>query len=400
MNIELLREDVQAFIRAHERSDIPSLMLRGIDLPGVSAVELAGQIESRRKLAPKAPVFTATNNTYMPPKLAVEQATSQLLAEYKAQLVQGQSFIDLTGGMGVDSYFLSQQLPQGTYCEQNEELAQITAHNFQQLGAAIKVITGNGMDYLQECDTEFDVVYVDPARRGGRGQKVFLLEDCQPNILLYWDLLLQKGKVVMIKLSPIIDIHYLINTLPGICDVCVVAEKNEVKEVLLFAFAGNKKVPNIHAVILAEHQSPKSFTYAWDQEKPRPIIQALEPSATLYIPAAPVLKAQAHDHIAEAFKLHKLHPNSHLYWKADTSTQPIADYLGKVLKLKAVVKIDKKELHRVMPQKKANIICKNFPLKPAEIAKKFGFKEGGDHFLIATTIEGIGKRFLIAEKIL
>jgi len=397
VNLNLLSKEVQVFISNHAQARGSDLLLKGINLPNVSASEVVQQLESRQKLAPKAPVFTNTPNIYMPPKLSAEQASSQLLAEFKATLVNGSTCIDLTGGMGVDTYYLSQQFPQMHYCEIDEELAAITKHNFEQLGAQhIQTHQGNGIEILKNFKEEVDLAFLDPARRGNQGKKVFLLEQCTPNILEHWEMLLNKARVVMIKLSPMIDIHYLIKTLSHITDVCVVAEKNEVKEVLVVA-SKNAEITsvNIHATVLRKESDPTSFTYAFDSESALISISALPQGVPIYLyePAAALLKAGGQDRYTQSHNLTKLDTHSHLYW----SLNRIPEFIGRKYKVREVLKVDKKALKKALPEQKANIICRNFPLKPAEIAKKLGVKEGGDLFLLCTTIKGEGKRVILTE---
>jgi hypothetical protein len=88
----------------------------------------------------------------------------------------------------------------------------------------------------------------------------------------------------------------------------------------------------------------------------------------------PILKAGIFNLISEKFRLKKLHPNSHFY----TSNEKIYDFPGRIFEMEV---IDAKQIKK---KNQFNIISKNHPLKPEEIKKKYGLKDGGESYLIFT----------------
>jgi hypothetical protein len=85
---------------------------------------------------------------------------------------------------------------------------------------------------------QYDLIFLDPARRDSHGGKVFRLEDCTPNVVELLPTLLQHGKQILLKLSPMLDLTQAIKELSAVSlqwSVYVVAIKNEVKEVLLLS---------------------------------------------------------------------------------------------------------------------------------------------------------------------
>ena len=78
---------------------------------------LAAQISARQKARDKLPTWYASDDVLFPPALSVEQASSERTAQYKASLVDGALLIDLTGGMGVDTWAFAQQVGQVMYVE-------------------------------------------------------------------------------------------------------------------------------------------------------------------------------------------------------------------------------------------------------------------------------------------
>ena len=85
----------------------------------------------------------------------------------------------------------------------------------------------------------------------------------------------------------------------------------------------------------------------------------------------------------------------HLY----TSHRLIENFPGRTFKVDAIYKFDKKELIKHLSNKKANITRRNFPASVAEIRKKTGIREGGEHYLFATTLKDNKPKILICSKI-
>ena len=84
------------------------------------------QVEGRERTADKLPTFAAIDDWWYPVRLSCEQCSSEATARYKAQIVLGKcpngKCLDLTGGYGVDTYFLSELFDHTDYVEQNAEL--------------------------------------------------------------------------------------------------------------------------------------------------------------------------------------------------------------------------------------------------------------------------------------
>ena len=201
------------------------------------------QVDGRQRTRDKLPTFATIDDWWYPVRLSCEQCSSEATARYKAQLIahslpskgkSGWVFTDLTGGYGVDTFFMSEHATEAHYVERNEELCRIVAHNFRQTRPQVQIHNTDSLDYLQDM-TFSDVIYIDPARRDQHGGKVFRLEDCEPNVVELLPTLTAKSNLLMIKLSPMLDITQALHSLAGTWDVHIVAVKNEVKEVLLLS---------------------------------------------------------------------------------------------------------------------------------------------------------------------
>ncbi|MCQ9639079.1 RsmD family RNA methyltransferase [Chryseobacterium sp. WG14] len=370
MGNKLLNQEVQKYINANLHTDLHALLLKKTPFPEVSMQEIVQQIKGRQVAEKKFP-FLLKEGIIFPPQLSLEQSSSEKTALYKSEIIKGKKFIDLTSGFGIDAYYLSQNFDDITIVEQNAELLNVVEHNWNVIGKKAKFVNQKLEDFLSENQEKFDTVYLDPARRDHQKNKVFLLEDLSPNILEIQEKLLSISNQVIIKLSPLIDLKYLISVVPDIFRIDIVAVKNDVKEIVIFL--SNKKVNEIICccVNLESGESPFNFMFR-EEENARS--EYSEPEKFIYIPNNSILKAGIFNLISEKFGLKKLHPNTHIY----TSTEKKENFPGRILEMEVV------ESKSVKKKSQFNIISKNYPLKPDEIKKKYGLKDGGEHYLIFT----------------
>ncbi|MGV4413628.1 THUMP-like domain-containing protein [Chryseobacterium sp. T1] len=368
---KLLNKDIQDYINANLNTDLHSLLLKKSPFENVSIQEIVQQIKGK-KVADKKFPFLQKGGVIFPPNLNLEQASSQSTAEYKAKNLTGKSFLDLTCGFGIDAYFLSQNFENITLIEQNEVLIKIVQHNWGILGRNAQFINQNLEQFLKENSQQFDVIYLDPARRDVQLKKKFLLEDLSPNLLEIQDQLNQIGSKIIVKLSPLIDISYLISVLENIEEIQIIAVKNDVKELLVIINPKKDSSEIICSCINLESQE-MPFQFNWEEEKS---IKAefSEPLNYLYIPNNAILKSGAFNGISKSFNIKKLHPNTHFY----TSGQKVDNFPGRTLNIEV---IDAKQIEK---NSKYNIISKNHPLTPDDIKKKYKIKDGGNHYLIFT----------------
>ncbi|MCZ2085419.1 MAG: RsmD family RNA methyltransferase [Flavobacteriales bacterium] len=367
----ILNKEIQQYINANLTTDLHSLLLKKSPFPEISMQEIVQQIKGK-KVAQKKFSYLLKDGIIFPPNLNLEQASSQATAEFKAKSLSGKSFIDLTSGFGIDAYFLSQNFEEVTLVEQNAELLAIVKHNWKTLNKKANFINENLENFLKQNHEKFDLIYLDPARRDEHKNKKFLLEDLSPNLLEIQDQLLKISDQIVIKLSPLIDISYLISTLKNIVEIQIIAVRNEVKELLVFIHS-NKLKDQIAITCINLESEEKQFSFNFDEVKSA-VSEFSEPLQYLYIPNNAVLKSGGFNCISEKFNLKKLHPNSHFY----TSEELLENFPGRVLKVEI---IDSKQIKK---GEKYNIISKNHPLTPDAIKKKYKIMDGGNAYLIFT----------------
>ena len=386
------------FIRLHEREDVRELALK-LDKEKYRELDVElvlKQISGRQTAKVKIPSWFVNDDILYPVHLSLEQASSEATANYKASLIPdgNKTFVDLTGGMGVDFAFLSQRFAKSVYVEQNWELCDIAGHNFEVLGLQNVAIENSTSETFLEKMPAVDVIYLDPARRDDSGRKVIRIEDCSPNVSEIQDLLLAKAKKVLLKFSPMLDISLAIKSLKNVSEIHIVSVENECKE-LLFLLSLNADDTIYTAVNLNKNNSTEKFYFTSNEEQNTEISFTDTIGKYLYEPNASILKAGAFKSVAKQFNLQKLHVNSHLY----TSDNLIPDFPGRIFEVKDWFTPNKKNIKTfVYNTKKANISVRNFPMSVVEIRQKTGLKEGGEVYLFGTTMADGEKVWVIAQK--
>ena len=377
MNQHILHKEVQDFITTNLNSDITKLILKGSPFNNISIQELSNQIISKQKSKNKLPNWFNTQNVYYPPKISIEQTSSEITANYKSNLVSGDTIIDITGGFGIDTFYFAKKFKNVIHSEINDELSKIVAHNYQQLKVNnIQTVASDGLEFLKKTNQKFDCIYIDPSRRDDIKGKVFLLKDCLPNVPENIDFLFTKSANIMIKNSPMLDITATINELKFVKEIHIIAVNNEVKELLFLLKKEYKGTVNVNTVNLLKDKS-QEFNFILKNNSD---LKYNSPQKFIYEPNAAILKSGGFNQITKQYNVGKLHQHSHLY----TSEEIIENFPGRIFKIDAVFSYNKKQLKKELAIDKANITTRNFPKTVAQIRKETKLKDGGNIYLFFT----------------
>ena len=379
MNQHILAPEVQQYLHDHSHIPPTTIALGKSPFLLISPAELAQQVDSRQRCRKKLPLWYGTPGIYYPEKLSVEQASSELTAAHKAALIPaGARAIDLTGGLGVDTFFFAQRAATATHCEMNPSLSQIAAHNATVLGVAnTTYVAGDGIAYLldQPAGT-FDVAYIDPSRRVEH-RKVFRLEDCLPDVVGLQQELLRHVPRLIIKSAPLLDIAAALQVLQGVSAVHIVSTGNECKELLFVVDRGYGGEPQLTATALTEAAAASfSFTLTEEQEASP---EYGYPAGYLYEPDAALLKSGAFRLTATRYGLKKLHRHTHLY----TTGEHLPDFPGKSFRITDVMTYGDFKKSKTAWQ--GNVSTRNFPLKAEALRKRHRIAEDRDHHLFFCT---------------
>jgi hypothetical protein len=387
--------EVQQFIRDHENDDVKTLVLKNKSILDVPASVIADQISGRKKSKDKISSFYKAETIY-PPGINLEQSSSEQTATFKAKVFLlavplCRSLIDLTGGFGVDSFFLSKIFKAVQYVEPNTSLFEIVKRNHSTLAAFNISHHNTTAESFLSVGQEASAVFIDPSRRN-ETKKVFAFADCEPNVVTLQTEIFKATDTLLIKASPMLDIKLGIQELLFVRKVFVLSVDDEVKELLFLCRNNFSGEPEINAVNLKRNET-EAFAFKFSDEitsNPK----FADPKTFLYEPYSSILKAGAFKSIAVEYRLEKIEKNTHLY----TSTDLVQNFPGRIFKIISEVRPEKNSLAEFFPEGKANVITRNYPLSVDGLKKKTGLKDGGEKYLIG--FSGQTKKFVVeAERI-
>ena len=388
-----VNEETKQFIALHRTSDTRTLALQAARYPAVDMRLAITQIEGWQLAQNKLPQWAATEGLLYPPRISMEQCSSEATALYKASLASGTRLADLTGGFGIDCSYMARGFEQATYIERSTLLCDIARENFKLLGLHhIDIINGNSEEVLATLPPQ-DWIFADPARRDGAGQKVVALADCEPDITAIEETIMAKSKRAMIKCSPMLDITAASRQLKNIAEIHIVAVNNECKELLFILQPGGAAEITTHCINITSNGTEEFIYTAGDEQKATANYTA-QVGAYLYEPNAAIQKGACHKALAVATGTSKLHPNSHLY-TADTL---IEQFPGRKFKVVEVMGFTKSDIKKVAQMGKANITVRNFPESVQQLRKRLKLCDGGDNYLFATTLADERKVLIVCHK--
>jgi len=387
-------DDERTWMKRHALAIQGDILPRLKDKPNLRYPLMTHKLMSRQKYKSKFPTWSQTEDVVFPPGLNLEQASSEITAEFKSSLVQGHTFLDLTAGMGMDSFYFAARFEQGVLVEQQSSLAKYTAHNFACLHRSNVTIEAglSAEQFLQYFSSQIDFVFIDPDRRPGKDRSI-LLEDCTPNVIELAPRLVNLSKKVMIKCSPLLDIQASIHQLGFVTEVYVVAVNNECKELLLILEKTQTSSPKINAINLNSSHQVSQFSFDWHEEQASQV-ECGELQNFLYEPNAAIMKSGGFKQLAQQWGVKKLHTHTHLY----TSDECMPNFPGRVFKVENSCSVSKKSLTPYLTGLKANLTLRNFPGSQADLKKKLGIQDGGEQYVFACTLVDESHALLVCRK--
>ena len=391
MDKKLLSAEIQEYITSNVNADVSKLALQKNKFAITDWTTMLGQITAKQKAKTKLPTWFYTHNIYYPSKISIEQTSSEKTAEYKSRLVSGKSLIDLTGGFGVDDFYFSKKVNQVTHCEINHELSEIVEHNFEQLGVTnVECHTGDSSEILVTLNQKFNWIYIDPSRRNDVKGKVFMLQDCLPNVPELLDFYFGFSDNIMIKTAPILDISAGLSELRNVNTIHIVALENEVKELLWILEKNYTKSIQIVTCNLTK-DSIQEFTFELGNTS---VSNYSLQKKYLYEPNAAIMKSGGFDEVTSQYEIEKLNKHSHLY-----TSDILINFPGRVFEIENSFEYNKPNMKSFLENKKANITTRNFPETVENIRKKWKIKEGGIVYCFFTTDINNNKIVLLCDKL-
>ena len=338
------------------------------------ASAVATQVKRLQRARAKLPSYYAVRAT-LPPR-AYEQSSSEQCAMHKQ--LTGDSVLDLTCGLGVDTLALSRKFSRVVSLERDPVLAEVTRHNLKLLGAEnVEVLCTSAEEYLATTTEHFDWIFADPDRRSERGEKMVLLEDCSPNMVALYPRLKEVADNICIKCSPLFDTAEAFRKFNN-CSVETVSLGGECKEVNIYI---EGREPQLTATAIGvgsftvEQKSLESYNFA-------PLPTSFDSYRYITLPDVALVHSRL---TAAAFT-----------GKADVwsnsgvalSIEPQQDVVGRTFGIDAIYEIGNKELKKILKGQRIEIFRRDFPLSNSEICRKFSVKEGADSRWCFTRIGG------------
>lgn len=368
-----LSDDIFRWIADNAKADTTKLRLKHHGNP---EMEFAiTQIECRRKAASKLADTLKSPRFLFPTLLSAEQSTSDTLAEFHASLIEpGSKMLDMTCGLGIDALHCSRKAASVTAIEIQPLLAEAATFNAEALGAEnITVVCADSTEWIKSCGERFDTVFIDPARRGEHGERLYALSQCTPDVVTLLPELEKITRRVIIKASPMLDVSRTIAELHCVEAIYLIGTPTECKEltaVIDFTLPADS-TPTIHAVT----PPYPSLTFTQAEEAAAVATPALpSPGMFLYEPFPAVLKSGGFGVFAERFNLSPLHRHTHLY----ISDRPQDNVPARTYGITAVVPFSRQGLRQLPTLKQANVSVRNFIIPASELTKKLKLRPGGN----------------------
>ena len=380
------------FVAQHADDDTARLLLAASRYPDIDMPLAVQQIEGLRTAKLKWPTLARCAHYLFPPRLAREQSSSEAAAHLKAHIATTSlghtphRVADLTGGMGVDAWAMSQVAKHVDYVERDASLVDLATRNFAALHA--NNIACHHADSIEWIATQqpFDLIVIDPARRDPHGRKVAAFEQCEPNLLQHMPLLRAHCRMLLVKASPMIDIALAISQLGNVRQVHIVGMQGECKEVL-FLCADGQGEALLHVDI--DGQEVLRFSHT-DEEAARRTAPNLPANGWpqgqlpryLYEPHPALMKAQPFALLATQWQMPQLSSSTHLY----ASNTLHSDFPGRILEVLSEVKLTPKGIAAALPDRRADLLCRNYPVAAPQLTRQLRLRSNPDCVLVATTL--------------
>lgn len=385
----MTNEATRLFIRAHRTEDVRRLALSGAKAEGIDLTFALQQIAGWQTARKKLPTWAATEGVVYPPHLNMEQCSSEQTATYKRSTlpVSKGTFVDLTGGFGVDFCWMSSAFERRIYVERHADLCKVARHNFPLLGVEAEVVCEDAEVYLRRME-HAKVIFIDPARRDQHGGRTYGIADCTPNVIELLPLLREKADYIILKLSPMLDWRKAVDDLKGVGEVHIVSVDNECKELLLIVRSQPSDTLRLVCVNDDDIWEVPIIEASYEQRKMEAVY--------LYEPNASIMKAGCFREVEQTFGVQQLATNSHLF----VSDHELCHFPGRRFVVDAITSLNKQELKaRIGQMERANIAVRNFPMSAEQLRKKLKLKDGGEVYIFGTTLQDGTHQLFICRKI-
>ena len=388
MDLGVIEPDVRAYLMLHLEINPADFILKSHPFK-IEPYDLTQQLVGLQKEKSKFPELFENTKLLYPPKVNLEQTSSSVTANYKAEIVNGKSLVDLTGGWGIDALAFAEKGFKTTHVEISDALQPYSEILFQALDTGTESVQMDGIEYAYQHLDFVDVIYMDPSRKTSLNSKAIRLEDYEPDVLEHLDLLLQKCDQLLIKTSPMLDIHMGIKQLGKVSRVHVVAVKNEVKEILWLL---TKDLTELKITCVNLEIDQETFSYQWNTDQS--VHRFSQLSKYLYEPNVAIMKSGAFQTLADQYEVEKLDTNAHLFTSDERKVFP-----GRVFEIIKFNSYKPKSVKKLYGKSARGVVTRNFKGNVKQLRTKFQFTEHDTDYLFFTSVKGLGATVIEARKL-
>ncbi len=353
--------------------------------PDLRPQVVATQVDCRQRMAKKVPSWAAVQSLFYPAVVNTEQCSSEELAVWHASLMEGVSALDLTGGIGADTYFFAQKMKQVVYVEQSAELCQAVSHNYAALNVSNVKICNDTAESFLSSNPSADNIFIDPSRRASNGKRVYCIADCTPDVCWLASEMLRVAPNVLIKLSSMLDIDDICRSLPCVSDIYIAGSRVECKDIVVRLRRDFQALePQIHAVYITSVGSWSELTFSKSQELNALPMSSATPVVghVLYEPSAVLMKAGPYRLISQKYGIAPIAANTHLF----TSPTDIEGFMGKKFLIRATYEFGKRGIKSLMQNvKNASVVVRNFTLSAEVLRKRLKVGESDSDYIFGVS---------------
>lgn len=353
------------------------------------------QIDCQQRVANK---LTSTLNRFpefeFPSTISAAQSTDDRIAAYHAKLIAPTDrVLDMTCGLGIDAYHIALAGAEVVACEMDRRIAECAERNYKGV-SNLNIKCCDSTEMLSSLsDDSFDCIFIDPARRGEHGQRLFALADCKPDAVSLMPEMLRVAQRVIIKASPMLDVTQTLRELPMVKSVFAVGTKTECKELLIECRRNNgAEEMRVYGAVTVDDDEHVIETDSLSNEDviyQNPIV-----GSYLYEPYPSIIKMSLWGELCRKFNIGKIAPSTHLF----ISSEYMPEFPGRCLQIEHIATMNKQQVKTLVGLYPAmDVTTRNFPLSSSQLAKRLKIKSGNQYKLIACG-DNAGNNLLIVGR--
>lgn len=359
------------------------------------------QIECRNKTKTKLPEILKFEKYLFPKSISAEQCTPEQVAKFHGELFADcDTVLDMTMGLGVDSFYIAQNAKNVTSLEIDREIAEIGKFNFSHIALNVTVINADSIEYISQCSDFFSAIFIDPARRDANNKRMFGFADCMPNVIDLLPHIKRCTNRLIIKASPMLDISKSVLELKYVTDIWILGIKNSCKELLFslnFLKSADNQAVDIHTINFDNITQRADFQHICQENAQHFEFAVPSEGNILFEPNACIMKSGRTSQLLSLYpSLVKIDVSSHLFIVPDA--KQAEELPGRCFIIEKVIPFKDKELKQLHEYKELNVTTRNFKLTAEQLKSRLRVKDGGNKYLFGTTLHNGNMVLLLCTK--